>query len=370
MRIDADGTVTSTVSTPPPRSVVPKSPGRCRRWPHTPTCGPSSFRASAESGSSARRRGARRDATSAAWSSLTPGSRSTSRRARGAGRSACSRGRRPRLRHGSADLARRDALDSGRQHDPLKHADGAIEVDTSHLTIDEVVDLIAARDPCLRTSSIWAAGRLGSTEPCESSPCSCFGCCSGSRSSVRRTCRRRVASCSPRVLIVRSSTPHSLRHRRHGSCATWGRRRCCNAGARTIPAGGRRLPGRTSDGRPRGAAAVGTDPEIGRPRLGDLSESTRYPGSGRRTDQGGCGLPGLPGRCTDRAHRHRWGGAGVAHRWTVDPASARSWSVNPSSRRREIDGERVKRSTVKAISVQLHESLQDLFDQAQIRAGL
>ncbi len=44
----------------------------------------------------------------------------------------------------AADLARRDALDSGRQHDPLKHADGAIEVDTSHLTIDEVVDLIAA----------------------------------------------------------------------------------------------------------------------------------------------------------------------------------------------------------------------------------
>lgn len=44
----------------------------------------------------------------------------------------------------AADLARRDALDSGRQHDPLKRADGAIEVDTSYLTIDEVVGLIAA----------------------------------------------------------------------------------------------------------------------------------------------------------------------------------------------------------------------------------
>ncbi|MEZ5229314.1 MAG: (d)CMP kinase [Acidimicrobiales bacterium] len=44
----------------------------------------------------------------------------------------------------AADLARRDALDSGRQHDPLKRADGAIEVDTSHLSIDEVVELIAA----------------------------------------------------------------------------------------------------------------------------------------------------------------------------------------------------------------------------------
>ncbi len=35
-----------------------------------------------------------------------------------------------------------------------------------------------------------------------------------------------------------------------------------------------------------------------------------------------------------------------------------------------VDGARVKRSTVKAISQELHETLQDLFDQAQIRAGL
>ncbi len=42
----------------------------------------------------------------------------------------------------AADLARRDALDSGRQHDPLRRAEGAIEVDTSHLSIDEVVALL------------------------------------------------------------------------------------------------------------------------------------------------------------------------------------------------------------------------------------
>jgi cytidylate kinase len=42
----------------------------------------------------------------------------------------------------AADLARRDALDSGRDHDPLAQADDAIEVDTSDLTIDEVVALI------------------------------------------------------------------------------------------------------------------------------------------------------------------------------------------------------------------------------------
>lgn len=45
----------------------------------------------------------------------------------------------------AADLARRDAFDSGRSADPLMRADGAIELDTSHLTIDEVVELLVAR---------------------------------------------------------------------------------------------------------------------------------------------------------------------------------------------------------------------------------
>ncbi len=43
----------------------------------------------------------------------------------------------------AADLARRDALDSGRQHDPLVLADGALDVDTSDLSITEVVALLA-----------------------------------------------------------------------------------------------------------------------------------------------------------------------------------------------------------------------------------
>lgn len=42
----------------------------------------------------------------------------------------------------AADLARRDALDSQRSADPLRQAEGAIEIDTSHLSIDEVVSLI------------------------------------------------------------------------------------------------------------------------------------------------------------------------------------------------------------------------------------
>jgi cytidylate kinase len=45
---------------------------------------------------------------------------------------------------GIADsLRRRDALDSGRAVSPLRRPDGAVEVDTSELNIDEVVGLLA-----------------------------------------------------------------------------------------------------------------------------------------------------------------------------------------------------------------------------------
>ncbi len=43
----------------------------------------------------------------------------------------------------AADLARRDNYDSGRQHDPLREAEDAILLDTTGMTIDEVVaDLV------------------------------------------------------------------------------------------------------------------------------------------------------------------------------------------------------------------------------------
>ncbi|MGH1490847.1 MAG: (d)CMP kinase [Acidimicrobiales bacterium] len=43
----------------------------------------------------------------------------------------------------AADLARRDSYDSGREHDPLRQADGAIVLDTTGMTIQEVVaDLV------------------------------------------------------------------------------------------------------------------------------------------------------------------------------------------------------------------------------------
>ncbi len=45
----------------------------------------------------------------------------------------------------AADIARRDALDSSRTADPLRRADGAVEIDTTHLTIDDVVALLVDR---------------------------------------------------------------------------------------------------------------------------------------------------------------------------------------------------------------------------------
>jgi CMP/dCMP kinase len=45
----------------------------------------------------------------------------------------------------AADMARRDAFDQGRQADPLRLADDAIELDTSDMTIDEIVAELARR---------------------------------------------------------------------------------------------------------------------------------------------------------------------------------------------------------------------------------
>ena len=42
----------------------------------------------------------------------------------------------------ASDLARRDALDQGRDDGPLKEAEGATVIDTSHLGVDEIVDAI------------------------------------------------------------------------------------------------------------------------------------------------------------------------------------------------------------------------------------
>ncbi|HEY7070542.1 MAG TPA: (d)CMP kinase [Acidimicrobiales bacterium] len=45
----------------------------------------------------------------------------------------------------AADMARRDALDQGREADPLRRADGALEIDTSDMTVEEIVEDLAGR---------------------------------------------------------------------------------------------------------------------------------------------------------------------------------------------------------------------------------
>jgi CMP/dCMP kinase len=45
----------------------------------------------------------------------------------------------------AADMARRDALDQGRETDPLRRADGALEIDTSDKTVEEIVDDLVGR---------------------------------------------------------------------------------------------------------------------------------------------------------------------------------------------------------------------------------
>ena len=45
----------------------------------------------------------------------------------------------------AADMARRDAFDQGRETAPLRRADGAFELDTSDMSVDEIVAELARR---------------------------------------------------------------------------------------------------------------------------------------------------------------------------------------------------------------------------------
>ncbi|MEJ5255141.1 MAG: (d)CMP kinase [Acidimicrobiales bacterium] len=45
----------------------------------------------------------------------------------------------------AAELARRDALDQGREHDPLRAAPDAFVIDTSDLEVSQIVDLVLER---------------------------------------------------------------------------------------------------------------------------------------------------------------------------------------------------------------------------------
>lgn len=47
----------------------------------------------------------------------------------------------------ATDLARRDALDQNRDHDPLRAAEDAVVIDTSNLSVEEIVDAILENLP-------------------------------------------------------------------------------------------------------------------------------------------------------------------------------------------------------------------------------
>jgi cytidylate kinase len=47
----------------------------------------------------------------------------------------------------ASDLARRDALDQGRDDSPLREADDAVVIDTSNRSVEDIVDLILGAVP-------------------------------------------------------------------------------------------------------------------------------------------------------------------------------------------------------------------------------
>lgn len=52
-----------------------------------------------------------------------------------------------------ADIERRDAIDSNREHSPLRPAEDAIRLDSDHLTADQVVDAILERARALQVAA-------------------------------------------------------------------------------------------------------------------------------------------------------------------------------------------------------------------------
>lgn len=67
----------------------------------------------------------------------------------------------------AADIARRDAADQGRSDSPLVEADDAVTVDTTGLTIDEVVDQLASMVRGRRTATAGPTGGEGASDRTE-----------------------------------------------------------------------------------------------------------------------------------------------------------------------------------------------------------
>jgi cytidylate kinase len=68
-----------------------------------------------------------------------------------------------------ADITARDAYDSGRALAPLRKADDAVEIDTTGLTVDQVIDLVCARAAAARPFSPTASANVAD-EPTAPTP--------------------------------------------------------------------------------------------------------------------------------------------------------------------------------------------------------
>ena len=200
------------------------------------------------------------------------------RRARGARRPPVQGGHRPRLRDGRRRPRRRDALDQGRDDSPLTRGRWRIVVDTSDLTVDEIVDACAqarldrskAGPVRRRRRDLAGTGRPGAahlaTAWCDGLVLSAclvgFARCSGASRSIRH---ENVPADGAFILapihrsnidfaVVAVVTPS-------GRCATWPRTRSGSQAARPVRVDrARRFPGAPGHGRPRGAADLHRGP--------------------------------------------------------------------------------------------------------------
>ena len=117
----------------------------------------------------------------------------------------------------AADIARRDALDQGRETSPLTQADDAVLVDTSHRSVDQIVgDLVARLDP---PGSVLPAPASdsppASTAPAGSDPAATSAASAASAASTASTASAGSATVEP--VLARGGDPGRHGHARAGT---------------------------------------------------------------------------------------------------------------------------------------------------------
>ena len=272
----------------------------------------------------------------------------------------------------AADLARRDALDQGREHSPLTQADDAVVVDTTDRSIDEIVDRItgpARGEPAAR----------GGAEAAGSG--SCTGSCGARPARLRQGlvppvgrgpgARARGPAVHPRAdpplehrLPARARLCPRAPLRYMGKDTLWK-----SKGWGRLFTAARRLPGAPGHRRPRGAAHLHRGDRAGRVP-GDVPRGhpPDRPGVAHMFDgpafvQSRTGAPILP--------------VGIGGSETAMPKGAkfikpRKITVvigEPLEPPVPDESGKVRRHAVREQTAALGEEIQDLFDEAQRQAG-